>query len=80
MREVSHLLSVFIMTVSSLEFYRNSSRCKSGGVSSRDVCFWLAVQEDVGWDWDHLFTEVSSELQTEWDQGERDEQSPVPAS
>ncbi|KAI7804241.1 intraflagellar transport protein 43 homolog [Triplophysa rosa] len=37
-------------------------------------------EEDVGWDWDHLFTEVSSELQTEWDQGERDEQSPVPVS
>ncbi|KAJ3613489.1 hypothetical protein NHX12_019738, partial [Muraenolepis orangiensis] len=25
-------------------------------------------EEDVGWDWDHLFTEVSSELLTEWDQ------------
>lgn len=37
-------------------------------------------QEDVGWDWDHLFTEVSSELQTEWDQGERDEQSPLPVA
>ncbi|KAL4613175.1 hypothetical protein GN956_G23411 [Arapaima gigas] len=29
-------------------------------------------EEDVGWDWDHLFTEVSSELLTEWDQGEED--------
>ncbi|XP_052009019.1 intraflagellar transport protein 43 homolog [Xyrauchen texanus] len=37
-------------------------------------------EEDVGWDWDHLFTEVSSELQTEWDQGEREEQSPLPVS
>lgn len=37
-------------------------------------------EEDVGWDWDHLFTEVSSELQTEWDQGERDEQSPLPVA
>ncbi|XP_060789142.1 intraflagellar transport protein 43 homolog [Neoarius graeffei] len=37
-------------------------------------------EEDVGWDWDHLFTEVSSELQTEWDQGEREEQSPLPVA
>lgn len=42
--------------------------------------FMLSVQEDVGWDWDHLFTEVSSELQTEWDQGEREEQSPLPVA
>ncbi|XP_063070321.1 intraflagellar transport protein 43 homolog A-like [Engraulis encrasicolus] len=28
-------------------------------------------EDDVGWDWDHLLTEVSSELQTEWDHGER---------
>ena len=26
------------------------------------------MEEDKAWDWDHLFTEVSSELQTEWDQ------------
>uniref|UniRef100_A0A4W5K463 Intraflagellar transport 43 n=1 Tax=Hucho hucho TaxID=62062 RepID=A0A4W5K463_9TELE len=31
-------------------------------------------EEDVGWDWDRLFTEVSSELLTEWDQGEKEEQ------
>ncbi|KAG9268794.1 intraflagellar transport protein 43 homolog isoform X2 [Astyanax mexicanus] len=37
-------------------------------------------EEDVGWDWDHLFTEVSSELQTEWDQGEREDQSPLPVA
>nr|XP_046222800.1 intraflagellar transport protein 43 homolog A isoform X2 [Oncorhynchus gorbuscha] len=30
-------------------------------------------EEDVGWDWDRLFTEVSSELLTEWDQGEKEE-------
>ncbi|XP_023842373.1 intraflagellar transport protein 43 homolog isoform X1 [Salvelinus sp. IW2-2015] len=35
-------------------------------------------EEDVGWDWDHLFTEVSSELLTEWDQGEKEEQVPLP--
>ncbi|XP_020342734.1 intraflagellar transport protein 43 homolog B [Oncorhynchus kisutch] len=34
-------------------------------------------EEDVGWDWDHLFTEVSSELLTEWDQGEKEEQVPL---
>ncbi|KAL2081159.1 hypothetical protein ACEWY4_023012 [Coilia grayii] len=28
-------------------------------------------EDDVGWDWDHLLTEVSSELQAEWDHGER---------
>ncbi|KAK7152437.1 hypothetical protein R3I93_010604 [Phoxinus phoxinus] len=37
-------------------------------------------EEDVAWDWDHLFTEVSSELQTEWDQEEREEQSPPPVA
>ncbi|KAK0144913.1 Intraflagellar transport protein 43 A [Merluccius polli] len=36
-------------------------------------------EEDVGWDWDHLFTEVSSELLTEWDQGESEEQGALPA-
>ncbi|XP_047466478.1 intraflagellar transport protein 43 homolog isoform X1 [Mugil cephalus] len=30
-------------------------------------------EDDVGWDWDHLFTEVSSELLMEWDQGESEE-------
>ncbi|XP_042245355.1 intraflagellar transport protein 43 homolog isoform X2 [Thunnus maccoyii] len=30
-------------------------------------------EEDVSWDWDHLFTEVSSELLMEWDQGESEE-------
>ncbi|KAF3830988.1 hypothetical protein GH733_002226 [Mirounga leonina] len=24
-------------------------------------------EDDVSWDWDHLYTEVSSELLTEWD-------------
>ncbi|XP_030644311.1 intraflagellar transport protein 43 homolog [Chanos chanos] len=37
-------------------------------------------EEDVGWDWDRLFTEVSSELQMEWEQGEREEHSPLPVS
>ncbi|KAM9354802.1 LOW QUALITY PROTEIN: intraflagellar transport protein 43 homolog A-like [Pholidichthys leucotaenia] len=27
-------------------------------------------EEDVRWDWDHLFTDVSSELMNEWEQGE----------
>lgn len=30
-------------------------------------------EDDVTWDWDHLFTEVSSELLMEWDQGENEE-------
>ncbi|XP_035271380.1 intraflagellar transport protein 43 homolog isoform X2 [Anguilla anguilla] len=36
-------------------------------------------EEDVGWDWGHLFTEVSSELLTEWDQGEKEDPQPLPA-
>lgn len=35
------------------------------------------LQDDVSWDWDHLFTEVSSELLMEWDQGESEEQAAV---
>ncbi|XP_076605687.1 intraflagellar transport protein 43 homolog [Chaetodon auriga] len=35
-------------------------------------------EDDVSWDWDHLFTEVSSELQMEWDQGESEEQATSP--
>ncbi|XP_018601592.1 intraflagellar transport protein 43 homolog [Scleropages formosus] len=34
-------------------------------------------EEDVGWDWDHLFTEVSSELLSEWDQGEEEQAQPT---
>ncbi|XP_043929803.1 intraflagellar transport protein 43 homolog [Protopterus annectens] len=32
-------------------------------------------EEDVSWDWNHLFTDVSSELLTEWDigQGEKED-------
>ncbi|XP_037994488.1 intraflagellar transport protein 43 homolog isoform X1 [Motacilla alba alba] len=37
-------------------------------------------EDDVSWDWDHLFTEVSSELVTEWDlgQSEREEHLSLP--
>ncbi|XP_028250490.1 intraflagellar transport protein 43 homolog isoform X2 [Parambassis ranga] len=35
-------------------------------------------EDDVSWDWDHLFTEVSSELLMEWDQGESEEQAVLP--
>uniref|UniRef100_A0A669PJA1 Intraflagellar transport 43 n=2 Tax=Galliformes TaxID=8976 RepID=A0A669PJA1_PHACC len=37
-------------------------------------------EDDVCWDWDHLFTEVSSELVTEWDvgQSEREDHLSVP--
>lgn len=37
-------------------------------------------EEDVSWDWDHLFTEVSSELLMEWDQGESEEPTALPAT
>lgn len=39
-----------------------------------------AMQEDVSWDWDHLFTEVSSELMMEWDQGDSEEQAALPVT
>ncbi|KAK2523894.1 Ift43, partial [Columba guinea] len=37
-------------------------------------------EDDVSWNWDHLFTEVSSELVTEWDLGlsEREDHLSVP--
>uniref|UniRef100_A0A8C5P5G7 Intraflagellar transport 43 n=1 Tax=Jaculus jaculus TaxID=51337 RepID=A0A8C5P5G7_JACJA len=37
-------------------------------------------EDDVGWDWDHLYTEVSSELLTEWDlqQAEKEESAGLP--
>ncbi|XP_040416462.1 intraflagellar transport protein 43 homolog isoform X2 [Cygnus olor] len=37
-------------------------------------------EDDVSWDWDHLFTEVSSELVTEWElgQSEREDHLSLP--
>ncbi|NXC17508.1 IFT43 protein, partial [Corythaeola cristata] len=32
-------------------------------------------EDDVSWDWDHLFTEVSSEIVTEWDLGQSERES-----
>ncbi|XP_010767478.1 intraflagellar transport protein 43 homolog isoform X2 [Notothenia coriiceps] len=37
-------------------------------------------EDDVIWDWDHLFTEVSSELLMEWDQGESEDQAALPVT
>ncbi|KAA8582261.1 hypothetical protein FQN60_009001 [Etheostoma spectabile] len=37
-------------------------------------------EDDVSWDWDHLFTEVSSELLMEWDQGESEEKAVLPVT
>lgn len=39
-------------------------------------------EDDVAWDWDHLLTEVSSELRAELDlaAGERQDMSPVPVA
>ncbi|XP_063255105.1 intraflagellar transport protein 43 homolog isoform X2 [Prinia subflava] len=34
-------------------------------------------EDDVSWDWDHLFTEVSSELVTEWDLGQLEREDHV---
>lgn len=37
-------------------------------------------QDDVGWDWDHLYTEVSSELLTEWEQLQAEKEDPAGGS
>ncbi|KAK2503249.1 hypothetical protein MC885_003643 [Smutsia gigantea] len=34
-------------------------------------------EDDVSWDWDHLYTEVSSELFTEWDLLQTEKEDPV---
>ncbi|XP_037756653.1 intraflagellar transport protein 43 homolog isoform X2 [Chelonia mydas] len=34
-------------------------------------------EEDVCWDWDHLYMEVSSELVTEWDLGQSERDEPL---
>ncbi|XP_051833511.1 intraflagellar transport protein 43 homolog isoform X1 [Antechinus flavipes] len=34
-------------------------------------------EDDVSWDWDHLYTEVSSELLTEWDLGQSEKEESV---
>ena len=36
---------------------------------SGQLLSFLFFQEDKRWDWNRLFTEVASELQTEWDEG-----------
>ncbi|XP_075804170.1 intraflagellar transport protein 43 homolog [Microtus pennsylvanicus] len=37
-------------------------------------------EDDVGWDWDHLYTEVSSELLMEWDLQRAEKEDPVGSS
>ncbi|XP_057588749.1 intraflagellar transport protein 43 homolog isoform X4 [Hippopotamus amphibius kiboko] len=34
-------------------------------------------EDDVGWDWDRLYTEVSSELLSEWDMLQADKEDPM---
>ncbi|XP_036625405.1 intraflagellar transport protein 43 homolog isoform X1 [Trichosurus vulpecula] len=34
-------------------------------------------EDDVSWGWDHLYTEVSSELLTEWDLGQSEKEDPA---
>ncbi|XP_023392797.1 intraflagellar transport protein 43 homolog isoform X1 [Pteropus vampyrus] len=38
---------------------------------------YLSCQDDVSWDWDRLYTEVSSELLTEWDLLQTEKEDPV---
>ncbi|KAJ6661256.1 hypothetical protein lerEdw1_015393 [Lerista edwardsae] len=35
-------------------------------------------EDDVSWDWDHLYTEVASELLSEWDVGQSEKEESVP--
>ena len=46
------------------------------------MCFALFFQDDKPWDWDRLFTEVSSELRTEWEKaaGPKEEGDGEPVS
>ena len=34
---------------------------------------FVCLQEDKPWDWDRLFTEVTSELLTQWEKNEQSE-------
>uniref|UniRef100_A0A8D0H8U0 Intraflagellar transport 43 n=1 Tax=Sphenodon punctatus TaxID=8508 RepID=A0A8D0H8U0_SPHPU len=36
-------------------------------------------EDDVSWDWEHLYTEVSSELLSEWDVGQSEREEPFSA-
>ncbi|XP_057588747.1 intraflagellar transport protein 43 homolog isoform X2 [Hippopotamus amphibius kiboko] len=44
-----------------------------------DLMKYAAFQtlDDVGWDWDRLYTEVSSELLSEWDMLQADKEDPM---
>ncbi|KAF6351420.1 intraflagellar transport 43 [Rhinolophus ferrumequinum] len=37
----------------------------------------VSCQDDISWDWDRLYTEVSSELLTEWDLLQTEKEDPV---
>lgn len=37
----------------------------------------LSPQDDVNWDWDRLYTEVSSELLSEWDLLQSEKEDPM---
>ena len=39
-----------------------------------------AIEDDKVWQWEHLFTEVASELQTEWDANDPDNMSEAVAA
>lgn len=38
---------------------------------------YLSCQDDVSWDWDRLYTEVSSELLTEWNLLQTEKEDPA---
>lgn len=39
--------------------------------------WYVSCQDDISWDWDRLYTEVSSELLTEWDLLQTEKEDPV---
>ena len=49
-------------------------RCVSPACELRELCCAVVLQEDIPWEWEQIFTEVSSELLTEWEQQEAPEE------
>ena len=50
------------------------SRCVSPACELRELCCAVVLQEDIPWEWEQIFTEVSSELLTEWELQEAPEE------
>lgn len=47
------------------------------GARGKPCLTHILSQDDVIWDWERLYTEVSSELTTEWDQLNAEKEEPV---